>query len=297
VIRLLHFSDVHVQEPFSAMSASEFWSKRALAAGNLFVKRGKYFDHVLDKLVSLAQFAEEQRVDGCICTGDFTAVGSRAEHASSRRAIEPLTRVPLGLMVVPGNHDLYLPDTLADGRFEQHFGDLLKTDLPEYVTDGAYPFVRLLGEDLAVVGVNSSKPNPNPFSSAGHVPEPQLEALGRVLDDPRVRSRFIIVMTHYGILKQNGHPDAPRHGLDNAERLTSLCARPRVMLVHGHIHGRYSHPAAEGRPWLFCSGSTTHMGREGIWLYEWDGGTMRAIPGRYELGGYVLEPENAVQVG
>jgi 3',5'-cyclic AMP phosphodiesterase CpdA len=297
VIRVLHFSDVHVQESVFAVPALEMVGKRALAVANLWLTRGRLFKESVPKLHALARFAQAERVDFAICTGDYTAIGSEAEYVSARAAIEGLTRAPLGFCTVPGNHDLYLGDTLRDARFERHFGEFTRSDWPESaVPGGPYPYVRLLGDSLAVVGVNSSKPNPSPFTSAGFVPPAQLEALARVLSDARLAGRQVIVMTHYGILRRDGRPDSEHHGLLNAEALVALCARPRVMIAHGHIHGRYCHPQVDGRPWIFCAGSTTQREREGLWVYEFDAERMLAIPGRYYGGEYMLSRSDALEV-
>lgn len=296
MIRILHFSDVHVQESVLAVPPSELLSKRALAVANLWLARGRLFKDAPSKLGALARFAERERIDFALCTGDYTAIGTEVEYASVRTAIDPLTRAPLGFCTVPGNHDLYLADTLRDSRFERHFGAFTTTDLPQYAVDGAYPYVRFVSDTLAIVGVNSAKPNPNPFSSSGRVPESQLTALAQLLDDARLARRRVIVMTHYGVLRRDGRPDAPHHGLENAADLVRICARPQVMLVHGHIHGRYFHAPEPGRPWLFCAGSATLREREGIWLYEIDGARVFAVPGGYYAGEYALTRTEAIEV-
>jgi 3',5'-cyclic AMP phosphodiesterase CpdA len=297
VIRVLHFSDVHVQESVLAVPPLEMVGKRALAVANLWLTRGRLFKESVPKLHALARFAESEKVDFSICTGDYTAIGSEAEYISARAAIEGLTHAPLGFCTVPGNHDLYLGDTLRDTRFERHFGAFTNTDWPEYCVPGVpYPYVRLVGDDLAVVGVNSSKPNPSPFTSAGFVPPAQLEALARVLDDPRLQARQVVVITHYGILRRDGTPDSEHHGLVNADALVAVCARPRVMIAHGHIHGRYCHAPIEGRPWIFCAGSTTQREREGLWMYEFESDHMLAIPGSYYGSEYRLARSEALEV-
>jgi 3',5'-cyclic AMP phosphodiesterase CpdA len=297
-MRLLHFSDVHVQEPVvGGMPVSELFGKRLLAAGNLWLTRGRLFREVAVKLEALAVFARDESVDATLCTGDYTALGSEAEYIAARRAVQPLVdSSPLGYCTVPGNHDLYLSDTLRHTRFERHFGDVLGSDLPEFTVDGAFPFVRFVGDELAVIGVNSAKPNPSPFSSAGHVPEAQLGALQRILNHPRVHGRWVFVMTHYGILRPDGRPDSPHHGLANAAALLRICARPRTALLHGHIHHRFAHPPTSERPWLLCSGSATQRGREGIWVYEFEGARVRAIPGYWDRESYKLEHQRSVNL-
>jgi 3',5'-cyclic AMP phosphodiesterase CpdA len=296
VIRVLHFSDVHVQEDVLRMPTLELLGKRTLALGNLWLTRGRLFKESVPKLLELARFAEAEQVDFAICTGDYTALGTELEYVAARAAIDGLTRRRLGFCTVPGNHDLYLSDALRHTRFERHFGRFTQSDWPEYTVDGAYPFVRLVNDHFAVVGVNSAKPNPNPFSSSGRIPAPQLEALARVLDDPRLAGRRVMVITHYGILRRDGTPDRAKHGLDNAAELVAICTRPQVMLAHGHIHGRYAHPPVTGRPWIFCAGSTTQRDREGFWLYEIAPDRMQAIPGAYHGGRYQLTPSETLEV-
>jgi 3',5'-cyclic AMP phosphodiesterase CpdA len=278
------------------MPTRELLGKRTLALGNLFLTRGRLFKESVPKLAALARFAEAEHVDFAICTGDYTALGTELEYVAARAAIEGLTKRPLGFCTVPGNHDLYLADTLRHTRFERHFGAYTQSDMPEYAVDGPYPFVRLVNDDFAVVGVNSAKPNPNPFSSAGRIPDVQIAALSRVLDDPRLGQRRVMVITHYGILRRDGTPDRNKHGLDNAAELVAACARPNVMLAHGHIHGRYAHPPVQGRPWIFCAGSTTQRDREGLWLYEIARDRMHAIPGVYFGGEYQLTRSETLEV-
>ena len=297
VLRVLHFSDVHVQRPVLSAPPSELLGKRFLAGLNLWLSRGKHFVDAREKLRALASFAAEERVSLALCSGDYTAMGTCDELADARAAVEALRQIsPEGLVTVPGNHDLYLPDTVRDQRFDRHFGDVLQTDLPEYRVDGAFPFVRLFGDQLAVIGVNSARPNPNPFRSSGRVPDLQLAALGRIFDDARLAGRWLIVMTHYGILRQDGRPDSKSHGLENAAELVRLCTRPRLLLVHGHIHHTYHHASTSERPWLFCAGSTTQRGREGFWLYDVGAEQLRATPGEYAEGRYRLRAAAAVTI-
>ena len=92
-------------------------------------------------------------------TGDYTSLGTEPELVYARQTIEGLTKAPLGFLTVPGNHDLYLNEEDQSG-FDKYFGDVLGTDLPELSVDGVWPQVRLVGDSLAVVGINSARPNP-----------------------------------------------------------------------------------------------------------------------------------------
>ena len=296
VVRVLHFSDVHVGVPLHLVPLRDLLGKRALGAANLVLRRHRLFVDAPRKLASLARFADDVGVDVAVCTGDYTALGTRQELRAARDAIAPLTKRPLGFVTVPGNHDLYVPDTVTEHRFEDAFGDLVQSDLPELAVRGPFPTVKLVGDALAIVGVTSARPNPELFRSSGAIGREQLEALRRVLRDPRVRARFVIVATHYAPLRADGTKDTKTHGLDDADALLALLKDelPRGMLVHGHIHHRYFQRVPGGSGWIFNSGSATHKGREGAWLYALEGQGGRAIPVDWDGARYALNEGGSV---
>lgn len=296
MLRLLHFSDVHVQAPLAGVPWTELAGKKLVGLAVLKLLKERRHRDNLAKLEALAAFAQHQRVDAVVCTGDHTALGTWPELELARRLLEPFTRAPHGLVAIPGNHDIYLPGAVRDRRFEETFADLLHGDLPELAVDGPWPLVRLLGDGAAVVAVNSARPNPQPWRSSGRVPPAQLEALEHALDHPALRDRFVVVATHYAPRLASGQPDNLRHGLVNAPALLRVCERiRRGVLLHGHVHERYHvRVPGIGCPML-GAGSATDRGREGLWLLELDGSEARAFPGRWDGAGYVLE-DVAVQL-
>jgi len=297
VTKILHVSDVHLEDGFSGVPLKSFINKRVVGFANLYFRRRKVFSEAAHKVEALAAFSKEQGVDLVICTGDYTALGTEPEIAYARKIIEPLTHAPLGFFTVPGNHDLYLPDTVAAGWFDQHFGELLKTELPEYAVDGIWPQVWFPTNDLVVIGVNSARANPQVTYSSGRVPDEQLDALVQILDDSRVRDRFAMIATHYAPRLANGRADRPAHGLENAEELLAISAAARRgVILHGHIHRRYHVRAPETPLTLCCAGSTTHAGREGLWVYEVGARHAKATPGRWDQTRYALETDKAIDL-
>lgn len=294
MLRLLHFSDVHVDVPFGQMPAREMIGKRLLGGANLLLRRRRHFRDAPAKLSALARFADAQDVDLVVCTGDYTALGTEPELRAARAAVDALTKRPRGYITVPGNHDLYLPDTLTDRRFERVFGDLFGTDWPEYATSGGWPAVRLIDQALAVVTVNSARPNPQLLRSSGRIADEQMRALGRLIADPRLNGRLVFLATHYAPRRPNGTPDRWNHGLENADALLALCGRlPRVALLHGHIHWRFHLRLRAGLD-IFGAGSATHAEREGIWVFEVDSNGARARAGHLVDGEYRLKSEGTV---
>jgi 3',5'-cyclic AMP phosphodiesterase CpdA len=144
---------------------------------------------------------------------------------------------------------------------------------------------------VALVAVNSARPNPQPWRSSGAIPPAQLAALVKVLADDRVRDRFVFVITHYAPRLANGKPDKLMHGLDNADELLSICADlPRGAILHGHVHRCFRVRVPGVRPAMFGAGSTTQDGREGLWLFE-IGANSTATRGTWATDRYVLTEE------
>lgn len=279
------------------MPGVDLFGKRLLGAANLVLRRERLFRDASRKLRALGELVRAAGVDVVICTGDYTALGTEPELIAARTAIDSLTRAPAGFVTVPGNHDLYLPDALADRRFERHFGDLLGTDRPDLTVDGTWPIVRLCGASVAVIAVNSARPNPHPFRSSGAIPAEQLAALERILALEEIAQRFVFVITHYAPRRKDGSPDTLHHGLDNADDLLRACrGMNRGALLHGHIHWRYHLPAVVHGVPIFGAGSATHLGREGIWMFDVDGDRALAIGGTWDGDRYVLDAERPIAI-
>jgi 3',5'-cyclic AMP phosphodiesterase CpdA len=296
-VRILHFSDIHVDVSLRRIPLRDWLGKRVLGGANHVLRRGRDFRRAREKLAALGRFAEEHRVEVAICTGDYTILGTDVELEAAREAVDPVTRLPLVYITVPGNHDVYLPDSVRERRFEKYFGEFFRNDLPEHASPDGWPQVRLIGERVAVVTVRSARPNPQPWLSSGMVGPGELDALARVLRDPRVAERFVIVATHYALRRPDGSPDGFLHRLENADALQSVIAEvPRGCLLHGHIHRRFWLRLPGVRPAILGAGSATHEGHEGFWMLEIDAGGGVATPGWFDGAGYRLDTRAAVPV-
>ncbi|MBN1653280.1 MAG: metallophosphoesterase [Deltaproteobacteria bacterium] len=290
MIRILHFSDVHVHVPVWKMPWRGFFGKRFFGAANLYLRRSRRFLNAPQKLAALAEFVRVRGIDLVLFTGDCTALGTEPEYKAARAAMDPLTEAPMGMLCIPGNHDLYLPDSVAERNYERYFGDLTASDLPEVAVDGRWPLVRLIEDSVALIAVNSARPNPKLWLSTGSVPDVQLEALPKLFAHAEMRNRFIFVLTHFGPRRRDGTPDTSLHGFDNGEAFLSSCAdlKPGAVL-HGHIHERYFLRVEGVEPPIFNAGSATYEGRESIWVFEIEGEKRRAIPGKWYHDRYLLD--------
>jgi 3',5'-cyclic AMP phosphodiesterase CpdA len=267
--RVLHFSDTHVDLQIRHMAWKKWFSKRAIGAINLLRGRSKYFDDTEEKIAALVKFKEAENIDMVIHTGDYTALGLESELELAKELVSPLMTPPQAYVTVPGNHDIYVHEGNSHYRFSEQFCSVLQNDLPEYCRGGHWPLIRLVGDDVAVIALNSSKPNPIPWYSNGEIPQEQLDALEEILQDSRVKERYLFVMTHYAPRLANGEPDTKLHGLINADDFLQKCeAIESGAILCGHIHRTYRLDLPDLKCDLFCAGSATMEGHEGFWVYE-----------------------------
>ncbi len=288
-MRVLHFTDIHLPTRLAGTPFRELLGKRAVGWVNLMVRRMPVFKDGLAKVEALAELSTAEGVDLAIMSGDYTTLGTEVEMAAARRAVEPLIGQVETFVTVPGNHDLYLQDVVDARRFERHFGDLLTTDMPSYQVDGDWPLVRLVGDDVAIVMVNSARPNPQVLKSSGRVPAPQLAALMQILEEPSVRTRFVFVVTHYAPRLADGSPDSAHHGLENHHELLAAVAEvERGALLCGHVHHCYRVEIDDVKMPIYCGGSATYAGREGFWLFDIGSGAARVSQGSWQDGTWRL---------
>jgi 3',5'-cyclic AMP phosphodiesterase CpdA len=272
-MRFLHCSDVHVTDNYFSKNLLRLGWRRWVAMAELQVGgRARRFAHAEETLRQIARDGESLRADHLIVSGDLTAYAMPDEFEKARAALAPWVEDKARASAIPGNHDRYTPGSLRSHRFERSFGQLLSSDIPELQVEDGYPFVRLLGDADAVVGLCSARVPRFPGMSFGRIGQAQLSSLEAAVKDRRLQGRAVLVLVHHAPFRANGRPDKRSHGLVDAEALLSLLPGPRFAVLHGHIHHRFHHEATATRPHIFGAGSSTEAGDEGYWLIETAGG-------------------------
>lgn len=268
-MRFLHCSDIHVVGDYGPSSYLRLGWRRmpALAEVKLF-GRARHFAHSPETIRTIVGDFTRHHADHLIVSGDLTGYALEEEFDGALEALGPLTKDPRRCTIIPGNHDTYTPGALRDRRFERRFGHLLESDLPQYTREGPFPFVRLLDDGAAVVGLLSARVPLFPGCSFGVIGKRQLDGLQELINDPQVKDRAVLVVVHHAPLTAEGAPDKPMHRLVDANRLFEIVHGPRFAVLHGHIHRRFHHPANSQRPHVFGAGSSTQAGREGYWLID-----------------------------
>lgn len=280
-LKILHISDLHFNAKNSISNKTNILSKRFVGALNLHLHRKKLFNENQKKIDLIIKFKKTNNIDLVINTGDYTSLGLDSEFKAALSSIKPLLQSPKHYVSVPGNHDIYVNTKKSHNLFEKYFKDILFSDLDEYVVDKTWPLVRLVGDDLAVVAINSAKANISPWNSSGVISKKQLDSLEKIIKDKRVKDRFIMVITHYAPRLSNNTPDKKLHGLTNANEFLDVCDQIKNgAIMFGHIHKTY-HLNREDKTPLYCAGSATMKDREGFWVYELEDKKLKATKFSY----------------
>lgn len=236
MLRIAHVSDLHVLSPLGDEWQRVFFNKRMTGYANVLLQRGRVYRR---PYLAAVLAAAAQKADHVVVTGDITNLALESEYADARRLLDEVAR-SAEVTVVPGNHDVYLPQIVHERRFAHHFEPFFRSDLPELAVDvpaGRFPCVKLRGP-VALIGLSSAVPRP-PFVSAGYLGHAQLEALHAVLAHPEVARRTPVILVHHDPLDSRVRLLQLRSGLVDAAALrASLSPLARGLVLFGHLHVR-----------------------------------------------------------
>lgn len=263
MMRLVHFSDIHVFDKGAAWTKRDLLSKRLTGwVNNRLLPRGRQFKDAVDVLKRLVDDIYRQKPDLLLFSGDATTLGVEEEFALAADILRVNDPSALPGLAVPGNHDYYTKSSVRQGLFEKHFAPWLVGDR---VDAHAYPFGRAHGP-IYLLGVNSCVPSRWSWDARGHVGAEQIRRLRELLAQPVVVERPKILVTHYPIARACGRPEKRFRRLRDLEALVDVAREHEVRLwLHGHRHDPYVVEATAERPIpAVCVGSGTQKDR---WTY------------------------------
>jgi 3',5'-cyclic AMP phosphodiesterase CpdA len=264
-MRLIHLTDPHLTslESFSFLTV-----KGKRKSGYLSWYRKRQFIHRTEILERLTQAVHDESPDQILLTGDLIHIGLEDEIIQAASWLRRLG-APEQVMLIPGNHDNYAPDSLA--AMNRHWCDYLpaqKAGINHYTT--AYPVIRTAG-GLRLVGVNTSCVT-RIFSAEGELGKAQLsrlpDALGGPVSGPASespqRSEFTCLLIH--------HPPLPgmtqqRKALRDAGDLQLVIEQQQPdLVVYGHLH--CNREGQHGKVRTFCTASASSVNDASYRVFE-----------------------------
>jgi 3',5'-cyclic AMP phosphodiesterase CpdA len=255
-MRLIHLTDPHLS---SLGSFSFLTVKGKRKSGYLSWYRKRRYIHRPEILERLTQAVQDESPDQILLAGDLVHIGLEDEIIQAASWLRRLG-APEQVMLIPGNHDNYAPDSLA--AMNRHWCDYLPAqDAGISGYTAGYPVIRTAG-GLRLIGVNTSCVT-RIFSAEGSLGKAQLsrlrDALGRPVSGPAGefpgRSEFTCLLIHHpplpGMTKQ-------RKALRDAGDLQHVIEEQQPDLVlYGHLHCNREGQYGEVR--TFCTASASSV--------------------------------------
>ena len=219
---LAHLSDLHLAV---RPGLDELAGKRGL--GFINWHRARKYIHRIEALNAVTRDLQATPVDHIAVTGDLVNFSVQPEYVWARKWLESIGS-PHDVTVIPGNHDLYVPQA-RQGPAE-NWGDYMRGD--DGAPSGTFPFVRRR-RTVALIALSTALPT-GPFLATGRLGEQQLARFAAALDE--TSSMFRVVLIHHP-------PVSPpqrylRRLTDAAEFRRVLAAHGADLVLHGHDHCR-----------------------------------------------------------
>jgi 3',5'-cyclic AMP phosphodiesterase CpdA len=217
---LAHLSDAHLA-PLPEPGWLDLISKRITGYVNWQRKRRFIHDPaVLEAIVADLRAAAPDHV---AVTGDVINLGLREEFVRGRAWLNRLGS-PDSVSVVPGNHDIYVPET---ARLLPAWRSFMDSDEPGI----ALPYLRRRGP-LAIIGVSSGVPTA-PFLATGWIGGEQLARLRHHLVEQKQRGAFRVVLIHHPPVSDAGNH---KRLLDASVFMRVIAEAGAELVLHGHDH-------------------------------------------------------------
>lgn len=239
MFRLAHISDIHLG-PLPEITYRDLASKRLTGYINWQRNRGRALGSRVRE--ALQEDLERHNPNHIAVTGDLVNLALDAELGLATTWLKTLGK-PTDVTVVPGNHDAYVPGSLAKAC--RAWAPWMSDDVSNIVNDpNDFPFLRVR-DNVAIIGINTARATA-PFMATGHFGGEQAARLSKILDDTAERGLFRVVLIH--------HP--PIYRVTNRlKRLFGIGLFQSVirkhgaeLVLHGHTHeATIHHIAGPGR--------------------------------------------------
>ncbi len=225
-------------------------------------------------------------VDHLVVTGDLTLSGEAREFERAAELLAPFAEAGK-LTVVPGNHDVWTEDSVETGRFLRVIGPDgkgMRKAAP------SYPHVAPLGDEGAIVALDSARWGQDPYTTAGKLGSEQLRAARAIVREQVKAGRAVVLAFHHHVVLPPERVPSDAHvarmPLYDADQVVRLVAElPVAAVLHGHRHTafRVDLPGAGGGTTpVLCAGSASRVADEPVrraraYVYELDRTGVRSV--------------------
>ena len=227
----------HLSDPHLPIDPAPKWltlvNKRLLGFINWQTKRRHV--HQRSVLDLLTADIHAHKPDQILVGGDLVNLALPDEFSCAEQWLQDLG-TPEKIMLVPGNHDTYVPVAWAKGlgRFADYMAGERNGDyrVPSGFDD--FPFVRAIGP-VRIIGVNTA-PSTLPGMASGRIDVRQQDKLDAILQSPPATSPPFLsfVLCHHPVM--NGLVPWHKSLRGGAAVIESLGQTANIIVLHGHAH-------------------------------------------------------------
>jgi 3',5'-cyclic AMP phosphodiesterase CpdA len=213
-----------------------------------------------------------------VVTGDLTLSGEPTEFEKVKKLLAPWATTGK-LTLLPGNHDVWSYDAAQKYRFLRMLGpdgNGMKSAVQ------SYPYAVPLGDDAALIALDSARWGEDPWQTPGKVGSLQFR-LARDLVREHARSeRAVLLAVHHHVVippeRVSSDACVARMPLADADQIVRMVAElPIAAVLHGHRHVafRVELPGPSGTTPILCAGSASRVADEPVrraraFVYEVD---------------------------
>ena len=271
MIRLAHFSDIHVTASPLGWQTRDWFCKRFTSWFNQLLRSWR-FARAAEIVTVLMDELAKRDIHHVVFSGDATALGFEAEIARAAQLMR-VGQFPISGLAIPGNHDYCTRHAADSGAFERHFA---LWQGGRRVDGHVYPFAQQVGPAW-LVAVNAATGNVIPWDAGGHVGVEQLQRLGTLLAE--LGPGLKILVLHYPICLSSGRRETRHHGLRDLDALLEVAHAGGVNLwLHGHRHSAYHFQEPPGASFpVICAGAATQRNLWSYGEYTIDDNTLQAV--------------------
>ena len=243
MLKIIHFSDIHLSAPLGSPSA--FFDKRFIGYLNgAVIRRHAYRQERLEKAIPMIL---NEKPDVIVFTGDATTCSQPGEFEKALNILKPLIDSKIPILFTPGNHDCYVKNKKCTDALREF---RLALTGSEKAPD------KFETPECTFLIFHSAVPT-SPVLSCGYFSGESLEFLK---NECAKKTKPIIALTHFPVVKVEKGISGARRKLYGAESVREFVDSGDIDLVLcGHIHKPYEILDFTGRGEI-CAGSLTKKG-------------------------------------
>ncbi len=276
-VRIAILSDIHYLSPEIAQPGAAL-EKYEAATG----RKISDLHAVLDK--TLAEI-EAAGTDILLITGDITNHGEKQSHIDFTGKLRPLQQRGMRILVIPGNHDINIPDSRAYiGETPAPAQSISAKEFPEIY--GPFGYNDALKRDTASLSylaeidkntwllcfdTNRYAEHKTTSVSGGRILPATMDWALDILYRAKTKNITVLGMMHHGIVEHMPYQATffPDHILENRESAAGILAAAGLKIVFtGHFHS---------------NDITQFAGSAGNILYDVETGSLSQYPFPYRL--------------